>query len=187
MAPLHIHRQRDHFHCKPFQEKLTSKSQFVQTTLQKLLMLRPQTLDEYTRSGAYKLTCPDCNKAYTGQTGRGFTEGFNGHKNALKTNRNTSNCAKHVLEHSHSFGPIHETMQILQYQSKGAHRNTIERYFIYKEFSENNHLNDECNKSSNRISDALLKEPHQPKKSPSHPSPNQQRGKHGPHPNTRKP
>jgi len=23
-----------------------------------------KTLDKYTRSGAYKLTCPDCNKAY---------------------------------------------------------------------------------------------------------------------------
>jgi hypothetical protein len=40
-----------------------------------------------------------------------------------------------ALEHLHSFGPIHETMQILQYQVKGAHLNTIQGYFIYKEFS----------------------------------------------------
>jgi len=38
-------------------------------TLQKLLMTKPQTRDKYSRSGAYKLTCPDCNKAYVGQTG----------------------------------------------------------------------------------------------------------------------
>ena len=49
------------------------------------------------------------------------------------------------MEHSHPFGPIHETMQILQYQGKGALLNTIERYFIYKEFSNNNHLNDKFN------------------------------------------
>ena len=42
---------------------------------------------------------------------------------------------------------------ILQYQAKGAHLNTIESYFIYKELSNNHHLNDDCNK----IFDALLK------------------------------
>jgi len=79
--------------------------------------------------------------------------------------------AKHVLELSHSFGPIHETMQILQYQGKEAHLNTIERYFIYKEFSKNNHLNDEFNISPNKIFDALLKPTNH--KNPIPPSPNQ--------------
>jgi len=48
-------------------------------------------------------------------------------------------------------------MQILQYQAKGAHLNTLERYFIYKEFSKNNHLNDDSNIAPNKIFDALLK------------------------------
>jgi len=61
-----------------------------------------------------------------------FTQRFKEHRNALKSGRNTSNYAKHALEHSHPFGPIQETMQILQYQAKGAHLNTIERYLIYK-------------------------------------------------------
>jgi hypothetical protein len=125
--------------------------------LQKLLMPKPQTLDKYRRSGAYKLTCPDCNKAYVGQTGRSFTQRFKEHKNAFRSNRNTSNYAKHALEHSHPSGPIHETIQISQYQGKGAHLNTIERYFIYKEFSNNNHLNGEFNITPNKIFDALLK------------------------------
>ena len=99
-------------------------------TLQKLLMPKPQTLDKYSRSGAYKLTCLDCNKAYVGQTGRSFTQRFKEHKNAFRSNRNTSNYAKNALEHSHPFGPIHEIMQILQYQGEGAHLNAIERYFI---------------------------------------------------------
>jgi hypothetical protein len=125
--------------------------------LQKLLMTKPQTLDKYNRSGAYKLTCSDCNKAYVGQTGRSFARRFKEHKNTFRSNSNTSNYAKHVLELPHLFGPIHETMQILQYQGKGAHLNTIERYFIYKEFSKHNHLNDEFNISPNKIFDALLK------------------------------
>jgi len=83
----------------------------------------------------YKLTCTDCNKAYVGQTGRGFAQRFKEYKNAFRPNRYTSNYAKHALEQSRPFGPIHETTQILQYQGKCAHPNTIERYFIYKEFS----------------------------------------------------
>ena len=38
-------------------------------------------------------------------------------------------------EHTHSFGPIQDTMQILQRQNKGAHLNTIERCYIYREFT----------------------------------------------------
>ena len=79
------------------------------------------------------------------------------HRNAFQSGTNTSNYAKHALEHSHPFGPIHETMQILQYQAKGAHLNTVERYFIYKEFSNNNHLNDNSNIAPNKIFDGLLK------------------------------
>jgi hypothetical protein len=48
-------------------------------------------------------------------------------------------------------------MQILQFQNKGAPLNTIETHFVYKEFSENNQLNDDHNISSNKIFDALLK------------------------------
>jgi len=33
------------------------------------LMHKQQITDSYTRSGVYRLTCPDCNKAYVGQTG----------------------------------------------------------------------------------------------------------------------
>jgi len=62
-----------------------------------------------------------------------------------------------VLERSHSFGPIQDTMQILQYQNKGNHLNIIERFYIYSEFTKYNHLNDEYTISSNRIFNALLK------------------------------
>jgi hypothetical protein len=73
----------------------------------------------------YKLTCHDCNKVYVGQTGWSFAQKFKEHKDAFKFSRNNSNYAKHAQTHSHSFGPIHTTMQILQYQNKGAHLNTI--------------------------------------------------------------
>jgi hypothetical protein len=125
-----------------------------------MLMPKPQTPDKYTRSGAYHLTCPECNKAYVGQTGRSFPQRFKEHKSTFKFNRNDSNYVQHALEDSHSFGPIHSTMQNLKYQNKGPHLNTIEKYLIYKEYSENNHLNNKHNITPNSIFDALLKKPH---------------------------
>jgi len=124
-------------------------------------MQRQQTSDKYAKSGVYKLTCPDCNTAYEGQTGRSFAVRFNEHKNAFKTNSHTSNFAKHLIEQAHSFSSIQNTLQILQRHNKGAHVNTIERYYIYTEFTKNNHLSDEHNISPNKIFDALLN-PHQP-------------------------
>ena len=70
-----------------------------------------------------------------------------------------SNFAKHVIEQSHSFGPIEDTTQILRHQQKGNHLNTIEKFYIYTEFTNNNHLNDEHTIAPNRIFDALLKNP----------------------------
>jgi len=56
----------------------------------------------------------------------------------------------------HSFGSIHDVMQILQFQKKGQHLNTIERFHIHKEASANNHLNDEHTVTPNRIFDTIL-------------------------------
>jgi hypothetical protein len=47
------------------------------------------------------------------------------------------------------------------YHVKETQLNTIERYYIYAEFSENNLLNDEHTLSPNKTLYALLK-PHQP-------------------------
>ena len=81
---------------------------------------------------------------------------FNEHKAVFRTNNQNSNYAKHLTEHTHPFGPIQDTMQILQRQNKGAHLNTTERYYIYREFTKNNHLNDEHTISPNKIFEALL-------------------------------
>ena len=56
---------------------------------------------------------------------------------------------------------IPNTMQILQLQNKGTHLNTIERFYIYAEYTKDNHLNDDSTVSPNKIFDTPLK-PHQP-------------------------
>jgi len=100
-------------------------------TIQNLLKHKQQTLDIYTQTGVYKLKCPDFNKVYVGQTGRSFQIRFNEHKNAFKTNSHTSNYAKHLNEHTHPFGSIQNTMQILRRHNKGSHLNTLEHFHIF--------------------------------------------------------
>jgi len=51
-------------------------------------------------------------------------------------------------------------MQVLQ-QNKGAHLNTVEKYYIYTEYTKDNHLNDNQTIFPNNIFDTILN-PHQP-------------------------
>ena len=52
-------------------------------------------------------------------------------------------------------------MEILKRQNKGSHLNTVERFYIYTEHLDNNHLNDDHTIFPNTIFETLLK-PHQP-------------------------
>jgi hypothetical protein len=56
---------------------------------------------------AYKLTCPDCNRAYVGQTGRQFSIRYKEHKTAFRNNNQNNSFAKHLNDSAHSFGWPH--------------------------------------------------------------------------------
>jgi len=99
-------------------------------TLQKHLSYNTAQQDKYTKSGIYKLTCPDCNKAYIGQTGRNFYTRYDEHNRAFRYNTLQSKYAKHITEHGHTFGNMENTMEVLHFQKKGTHLNTIERFYI---------------------------------------------------------
>src|SRR5215469_4544053 len=130
-------------------------------------MQKQEPPDMYLRSGVYKLSCPDCNKAYIGQTGRKFLTRFKEHKRAAKLNKDYSNFAKHINTHAHSFGAIDTTMTILKKQGRGTHLNTLERFYIHKEASHNNHLNDNHTILPNKIFDTILKiQNHNPQNRP---------------------
>jgi len=118
-------------------------------------MHKQQITDSYTRSGVYRLTCPDCNKAYVGQTDRSFLVWFNEHKNALQINSHSSKFAQHLIEHNHTFGSIHNTMQVLEHHGKRAHLNTLERFHIYAEYTTDNHLNNNHTIFPNKIFDSF--------------------------------
>jgi hypothetical protein len=55
-----------------------------------LLRHKNPTSDRFSLLGVYKLTCPDCNKAYVGQTGRCFSIHYNEHKKAFHNNTHIS-------------------------------------------------------------------------------------------------
>ena len=78
-----------------------------------LLCHKNPTPDTFSLSGVYKLTCPDCNKAYVGQTGRRFATRFKEQEKALRKNSHPSSFAEHLNEEAHSFGPMNSIMQIL--------------------------------------------------------------------------
>jgi len=111
-------------------------------------------LDQYSLSGVYKLTCPDCHKTYVGQTGRQFSARYKEHKTSW---RKTSNFAHHLTEETHSFGPMNQIMEIVQYHKKGEHINTIEKFHIHIESAKNSHLNDPQTIHPNAIFDIPLK------------------------------
>jgi hypothetical protein len=85
----------------------------------------------YQNSGIYQLTCKECNKKYISQTGRTFKTRYNEHINAIKSNKSTSRYAQHILDNQHSYGTIHDTMDIIRKTKKGQHMSTLERY-MYK-------------------------------------------------------
>jgi len=78
----------------------------------------------------YKLTCPDCNKSYIGQTRRRFSIHYNENKKKCHNNTHTSSFAQHFHEHAISFGNEENVRQVIQHQKKGARLNTVEKFYI---------------------------------------------------------
>jgi hypothetical protein len=122
-----------------------------------MLRHKNSTPDKFSLSVVYKLTCPDCNKAYIGQTGRRFSIHYNENKKACHNNTHTSSFAQHFHEQAKSFGSGENVRQVIQHQKKGACLKTVEKYYIDSEYIVNNHLNDNHSIFPNIVFDTLLK------------------------------
>ena len=94
-------------------------------TIENLLRQRYPISDKFSSYGVYKLTCPDCHKAYVGQTGRQFYTRYKEHRSAFYHSTRVANFAQTPPWKAHSFGPT-DIMQVLRHQKKGAHsKNSI--------------------------------------------------------------
>jgi len=93
---------------------------------------------------------------HIGQTGRLFCVRFSENFRNYKYANNKSKFAQHLLENSHSFGPIDNIMKILYSMKKGKLMDTIEWFHIYKETCKNNQTNDKNTVKPNIIFEKIV-------------------------------
>ena len=83
------------------------------------------------KSVVHQLVCKDCNKKYTGQTGRSFYTRFKEHFRDYKYNNGKSNFAQHLIDNNHTVRTMEYIMNILYITKKGKLMDTLERFHIY--------------------------------------------------------
>ena len=104
------------FFTKLFKYTKISIAYRTKNNLLHSLAQSPHIRDIFTYSGAYRLTCPHCRKAYEGQTGQEFKSRFNKHKRGFRCYTQAPKYAQHLATHLHAFGNVQHTMQILQFR-----------------------------------------------------------------------
>jgi hypothetical protein len=117
----------------------------------------PINKNTYDKSGIYQLSCPDCEKRYIGQIARSFQKRFQEHLRDYKYNLGNSKFSQHLIQNSHSFGPINELMDVLHLANKGAMMNTLEKYHIYKLTKLGVQINDKSTAMHNILFETLIR------------------------------
>jgi hypothetical protein len=145
------------FITKLFKDTSVNITYTAKQTIRKLLSQKPKpTIDKFSNSGVYQLTCPNCRMKYIGQTGRSFKTCFSEHLRDFKHNIQKSKFSQHLLNSGHSIGPIDDIMSIIYTTTKGRLMDTIEMFHIHKETYLNNQINDKNTVKPNFIFDMLI-------------------------------
>jgi hypothetical protein len=110
----------------------------TKSNLQHLLNQKTEKKNIHEQSGIYQLTCSNCKKTYTGQTGRDFEKRYKEHLQAYKYNPQNSKFAQHVTESGHRFGKKPNILKIKFIGKKGKYLDTMEKFYIYHETKKNN-------------------------------------------------
>lgn len=99
-------------------------------SLKRNLCNQKEKLDRHRQSGVYKITCPECNSVYIGQTGRSFTARYKEHVAAARHNHpERSHFAKHLLDSGHTLTDNHN-LEIIHNCNKGLRLNVLEKLEI---------------------------------------------------------
>ena len=112
--------------------------------------------DKYEKSGVCQLSCPTCDKKYTGQTGRPFHVRSREHQNNFRHMYKKSKCAQYLLD-GHKFGPIENIMDIIHFAKKGRMLDALERFYIYEVTHKGIQINDKLTVQKNRIFETLVR------------------------------
>jgi hypothetical protein len=146
-----------HFITKIFRHTTLCVVYRTRNSLERLLKTTNPTKkkNKFQKISVYQLTCKDCGKKYMGQTSHSFKKKFKEHFLSFKNNNYNSKFS-HLLETGHVFGTI-DDMEILYFDKKGRHSDTIERYYISRETMKNNQSNDKHTITCNRIFGTIIK------------------------------
>jgi hypothetical protein len=93
---------------------------------------------------------------YIGQTGRNFKTRFKEHIQDIRNNRTKTGYSQHVIITGHKYGNIENILNVLNAHKKGAFRNTLEKFHIYKTQKTDNLLNENSTDIYNPIFEFLL-------------------------------
>lgn len=101
-----------------------------------------------SKSGVYKLSCGNCEKAYIGQTGRSFKDRIKEHKKCFDNNSTTSSYAEHLILNNHNFD---ENYKVLHIENKGKKLNLLETLEINRLNKIGSTLNDQTELSNSPL------------------------------------
>jgi hypothetical protein len=114
-------------------------------------------VDKYSKSGVYSLKCLSCDQIYVGQTGRSFKIRYKEHISDIRHNKDKSKYALHMLQFSHEYGTIENTLEILKVVNKGKLLDVLERFYIYKANRKKQIMNEQYVVDHNVLFEMLLR------------------------------
>jgi hypothetical protein len=135
-ATLHIHRP--FLHPQPEEAPWRcDRDRFIVVTgtdfniiYESLRLKTTSTIDEYTKSGIYKLTCCTCNRFYVGQASRNLNQSYLEHITYIINNDPQSAYAAHILSNVQEYGNININMSLLKQVNKGPSMNSFEQFYF---------------------------------------------------------
>jgi hypothetical protein len=107
-----------------------------------LLRIKENHNNKYNQSGIYQWQCGNCPQKYTGQTGRIFRIRFKEHVRDIRNNGQSSKFAQHILDTTHDYGTVENTMKILHIRKLS---------YIYEISKEGIRLNDNFAETYNPV------------------------------------
>jgi hypothetical protein len=125
-------------------------------TIMQHLRIKQRTTDKYNLFGVYKMNFGNCELKYVGQTGRTFCTRHKEHITEIKTKGQKSKYAQHILDTTHEYGKIEQTMEILHIEKKGRMLSALESYHIYELTKQNLQMNEALTDSYYQIHNTLI-------------------------------
>ena len=89
--------------------------------------------EKIPKIGVYQLVCKDCNRKYTGQTGRSFRTRFKEYFRDYKYTNGKYNFAQRLIDNNYMFSRMEGIINIAYITKKGKLMDTLGRFHIYDE------------------------------------------------------